>query len=126
MRDEDATPKKVKAHVLKHWKINVTMLDEDWQRYLNGSLESAISFDPYDMMDSLYKETKIEEPRRRSTLFDYVSHFFSTVADVIRRLHDRILVEMIQGEMDKIQHGEMYRQGGFPGSYDQVHLSNIP
>ena len=130
LRNENATPKKVKAHVLKSWKVNVTMLDKDWQRISNGSLDSAMGFDPYDMMDSLYKETKIEEPMRRSTLFDYVSHFFSNVADVIRRLQGRILVEIIHGEitgvMDKIRYGEMNRRGGFPSSYDQVHMSNIP
>lgn len=130
LRDEDATPKKVKAYVLKNWEVNVTMLDVDWQRASHGSLEGAMGFDPYDMMDSLYKETGIVEPAKKSTLFDYVSHFFSQVADTIRRLQGRVLVEVIHGEitgvMDKIRYGELERSGGFPSSYDRVHLSNIP
>ncbi len=128
--DEGATPKKVKAYIVKEWRVNVTMLDVDWERALKGSLEGAMAFDPYDMMDSLYKETGIEEPAKRSTLYDYVSHFFSHVADVIRRLGGRILVEVIHGEitgvMDKIRYGELERSRGFPSSYDQVHMSNIP
>lgn len=130
LRDEDATPKKMKLYVLSNWKVNVTMLDVDWQRASHGSLDSAMGFDPYDMMESLYKKTGIEEPKKKSTLYDYVSHFFSHVADVIRRLKGRILVEVIHGEitgvMDKIRHGELERNRGFPSSYDQVHMSNIP
>ena len=127
---KDATPNKVKAYVSKNWKVNVTMLDVDWQRGSHGSLDSAMGFDPYDTMGSLYKETGMEEPARKSTLYDYVSHFFSHVADVIRRLQGRILVEVIHGEitgvMDKIRYGELERSGDFPSSYDQVHMSNIP
>lgn len=130
LRDREATPKKVKAYVLKNWKVNVTMLDADWQRASHGSLDSAMAFDPYDMMDNLYKETGIEEPAKKSTLYDYVSHFFSHVADVIKRLQGCIIVEVIHGEitgvLDKIRHGELERKGGFPSSYDLVHMSNIP
>lgn len=127
---KDATPNKMKAYVSKNWKVNVTMLDIDWQRGSHGSLDSAMGFDPYDTMDSLYKETGMKEPASKSTLYDYVSHFFSHVADVIRRLQGRILVEVIHGEitgvMDKIRYGDLERSGDFPSSYDQVHMSNIP
>ena len=103
----------MKAHILKNLNVNITMLDMDWQRAANGSLDSAIGFDSYDIMDNLHKGTGIEEPTKKSAPFEYTSQFFSHFADVIRIQRDRFLVEVIRG-IGEVRYGELARGVGLP------------
>ena len=103
----------MKAHIVKNLNVNITMPDVDWQRAANGSLDSAIGFDSYDIMDNLHKDTGIEEPPEKSTPFESTSQFFSHVADVIRIQRDLLVVEVIRG-IGEVRYGELTCGVGLP------------
>ena len=125
----DGGSKSSKSHVLQGWRVNVTMLDPDWAKGPDEA-QGGWSFDPYDLMESFYERTNLQEPANTSALYHYVANFFEHVVLAMRRLDGRLTIEMIHGEvsktMEQIRYGFLERQQGFPNKYNAVHLSNIP
>jgi len=123
---------KAKTHVAENWSINVTIMDEEWpedQAY-KGDLKSILAFDPFAIMTRFYLHTGLDEPTEDPTLYAYAAKFFARVAVAIQRLQDRLVVEVIHGEisdvLEAIRYRTLDRADNFPTEYDQVHLSNIP
>lgn len=123
---------KAKTHVAENWSINVTIMDEEWpedQAY-KGDLKSILAFDPFAIMTRFYLHTGLDEPTEDPTLYAYAAKFFACVAVAIQRLQDRLVVEVIHGEisdvLEAIRYRTLDRADNFPTEYDQVHLSNIP
>lgn len=92
---------KAKDEIRRDWCVNVTMLDADW--HVNVDLaEGVMAMDPYDLMDTLYVESGLEDPTNKSTLYHFVAHFFEQVASAICSLRGRFVVEIIHGEISSI------------------------
>lgn len=105
------------------------MLDADW--HVNVDLaEGVMAMDPYDLMDTLYVESGLEDPTNKSTLYHFVAHFFEQVASAICSLRGRFVVEIIHGEissiMEKIRYDALDQELVYPTRYNTVHMSNIP
>ena len=124
-----AHSKKAAKHVRQKWALNVTLLD-DWVKATAGTLESAIVFDPFQMMDELYEYTGLPAPKDTTSLYEYVAPFFLKVAQSLRNFRNRFKCEFILGEVTEIlesmRHGIINRPQDFARVYDRVHLSNIP
>lgn len=123
---------KAKTHVAENWSINVTLMDEEWpedQAY-KGDLKSILAFDPFAIMTRFYLHIGLDEPTEDPTLYAYAAKFIACVAVAIQRLQDRLVVEVIHGEisdvLEAIRYRTLDRADNFPTEYDQVHLSNIP
>lgn len=107
-------------------------MDEEWPegQVYKGDLKSILTFDPFVIVSRFYLHTGLDEPTEDPTLYAYVAKFFARVAVAIQRLRDRLVVEVIYGEISDTLEGIRYRildrVDSFPTEYDQVHLSNVP
>jgi len=123
---------KARTHVSENWRVNMTLMDEQWpedQAY-EDDLGSVLAFDPFDIMTRFYLHTDLEEPTEDPTIYAYAAKFFARVAVAMKRLQNRLVVEVIHGEisdiLEAIRYRTLDRADNFPSEYDQVHLSNIP
>ncbi|KAL8773397.1 MAG: hypothetical protein Q9194_004354 [Teloschistes cf. exilis] len=122
--------KKIKTHVSNTWTMNVTMLDARWQGPLYDTFGAVLSFDPFGAVDNLYLHTGLERPQQKPCLYNHVARFFAHVATAIGRLRKRLVIEIMDGEvnnmLETIRYNSSDRPETFPVKYDRVHLSNIP
>jgi hypothetical protein len=87
---------------------------------------------------------EVDNSRRPTRLFDYVTPYFTKVANAIKSLEGRLQVEVIYGELvdvcEKLRFGLHGDQDdletkaieldghpkGFRVSFDRIYLSNVP
>ncbi|KAI4220875.1 MAG: hypothetical protein LQ349_007983 [Xanthoria aureola] len=120
-----------KEYVCRHWEVNVTLTDEAWTESRRWDwVYGVIGFDPFENMEALYELTGLPLPKNQTSLYEFVAAFFQRVAQSLQKLRNRLMVEMLLGEvwgnLDMIQHKILDRDQSFPHSYDRIHLSNIP
>ncbi|KAI9717305.1 MAG: hypothetical protein M1812_004832 [Candelaria pacifica] len=139
---------KIKAYLTKAWRTNVTLIDVEWEESKNVDWEKSKSRDrdlkveseQFSLAERLYSESNLTKPTDPTRLYDYVAPFFMKVAEAIKRLKGRMVIEAVCGEfadvMEDIRYGILdHRSTGastedgslkFPHLYDRIYMSNIP
>ena len=124
------------------WKINPTLFDivlERLSKTVTGGAHQCY-FNPFSLADTLYAESELKMPKKRTCLYDYVAPFFVEVASAIKLLGARLSIDTVHGEMagimEKIRYGFLDGQDNqehneseakrLPKQYDRVYMSNIP
>ncbi|KAJ8067787.1 hypothetical protein OCU04_003385 [Sclerotinia nivalis] len=131
------TPSKyngLRGYIQKNWIFNPTMMDLDWYKDLQRRDRSeAFDFgnDPFDALGQFESFYKGQKP---SSLFDHVAPLFKGAADAIKKMKQRLHVEVLCGDVIEIAEWLRYnisptrvpRSEKFPTEFDLIHLSNIP
>lgn len=119
---------KAKEYIVRHWKVNPTMLDLDWHRDCRASLDGCFCYDPYRSIPEFKLES--QAPTNLTRLCEFFFPFFEKAATAISELGARLKIEVLHGDitaiMEKIRYGLLERKKGFPKSYNSVHMTNIP
>ncbi|KAI0366579.1 hypothetical protein BV20DRAFT_971757 [Pilatotrama ljubarskyi] len=133
----------VLAHVLDDWKANITLFDPTFNnpRYHpdGDGYPDDLHFDAFELVGYMadFNRQKGREDRRRTSIdmdtltWEVASTFFTDVADALRGLRGRILVELICGglpeELAKMRFkGDVTRPPEFPRKFTRMWLSNVP
>jgi hypothetical protein len=147
-RPQTNTPRlKCRDYLLENWRVNTTMVDVEWYNSLEDKNSIDFGYDPFEGAEKFTDEDmKAQPPANPQCLYDYVSTFFSSVADAIGKLGGRLKVEVLLGDcvdvaeqlrfdlfgsedvenrVDTIDTLEV-RPKHFPNAFDCVHLSNVP
>ncbi|KAL1970428.1 hypothetical protein VTN77DRAFT_4072 [Rasamsonia byssochlamydoides] len=126
-----ASMDQLRKYLGENWCVNPTLLDEDWMIKAKGELD--VGFNPFELATRLEAILVPEEKgaRRRTKLFDYVTEFFQMVVMALRRVRNRLTVEMLLDDLaaviDSLRHGLVEgRDQDAPTAFDVVHLSNVP
>lgn len=119
---------KAKEYVVRHWKVNPTMLDLDWHRDCHASLDGVFCYDPYRIMKNFHLGS--HAPVNSTRLCEFFFPFFEKAAMAISELRARLTIECLHGDMtasmEQIRYGLLERKKGFPKFYNKVHMTNIP
>ncbi|EPE32773.1 TPR-like protein [Glarea lozoyensis ATCC 20868] len=144
-RPQTNTPRlKCRDYLLENWKVNTTMVDVEWYASLGDKDSIDFGHDPFEAAVKFTDEDmKARPPAKPQCLYDYVSTFFSAVADAFGKLGGRLKVEVLLGDCvdvaeqlrfdlfsseDGLDSGNTpeVRPKYLPNSFDCVHLSNVP
>ncbi|KAI1139797.1 hypothetical protein F5Y05DRAFT_380108 [Hypoxylon sp. FL0543] len=136
--------KRISAYLNKHWKVNPTLIDVKWQARQPPGDEPVLEGHPHGIVDKLIGMfSRLNAPNRASTycILQHAGTFFEKVRLAILSLEDRLMVEMIIGDMtevlDRLRYDKMERpkrgldsEGrellDWPQKYHIIHMSNIP
>ena len=122
------------TYVNKHFKLNVTIIDPDWDRERgdkNYVLE-YLCFDPFDAVKNhAFPRSLFRGGKNPTKLYDWFAPFFKKVATAIRQLRDRMVIEVSCGELFDVLENIQYetprrRENDLPLNYDRIHMSNVP
>ncbi|KAK3080588.1 hypothetical protein LTS18_015033 [Coniosporium uncinatum] len=120
----------------ENWKPNVTLIDIEEQSGRKDDFLGVthvylpcLAFDPFALEKCFYEGQP--QPGGTKPLFEHIAPFFSSVAQALDRLSDRLTIEFIHGEMVEVVEGIRYkvlndRPANAPILYDRIHMSNIP
>lgn len=129
--ESGASADRLREYLSEHWCVNPTLLDEDWMVEARGELD--VGYDPFELPRRLQALFIVEEKgaRQRKRLFDYAADFFQMVVLGLRRVRDRLSVELILDDLaaaiDALRHGLIEgRDRDAPTTFDVVYLSNVP
>ncbi|VUC28940.1 unnamed protein product [Clonostachys rosea] len=125
------------------WKPNITVIDFDFERKCknDGILDGQPCFDwsPREVVLSVFAALPPHMFLSEPGLFEHISAFFRGVSGSLSRLGDRVVIEVIAGEMhdalERLRYG-LLRYGQktignldpskFPNRFDKIDMSNIP
>ncbi|KAI0884846.1 uncharacterized protein GGS22DRAFT_189057 [Annulohypoxylon maeteangense] len=144
-KDDENARRRIGKYLDKHWKVNVTFIDVDWQaRQMPGELPST-DHEPFNIIDNLTTQSsKLVVPDKSTRcILQHAADFFGKVALSMLQLRERLTVEVILGEMadvlERIRYGFLDRpiKGGdedqvsstameWPKKYHVIHMSNVP
>ena len=119
---------RAKEYIVRHWKVNPTMLDLDWHRDCHATLDGNFCYDPYRSMKNFHLGT--QAPANLTRMCEFFFPFFEKAAMAISELRARLTIECLHGDMtasmEQIRYGLLERKKGFPKLYNTVHMTNIP
>ena len=119
---------KAKEYIVRHWKVNPTMLDLDWHRDCHASLDGVFCYDPYLIIKN--SNLGSHAPTNSTRICEFFFPFFDKAAMAISELRARLTIECLHGDMtasmEQIRYGLLERKKGFPKFYNTVHMTNIP
>jgi hypothetical protein len=146
-----AAQKALEAHLDTKWRVNMTMLDMDYEP--RRAIEASPGTDPMELLPVLDTDPNkvaewlnpgIRPAKNSSGALDDIGTFFDTAAVSSLSLLGRVHIELIAGEMadvmERIRYDALeHRVPGasapskrpvdpskFPREYDRIHMSNIP
>ncbi|KAI1381366.1 hypothetical protein F4677DRAFT_440580 [Hypoxylon crocopeplum] len=97
--------KRISNYLDKHWRVNVTLIDVEWQAMMEPGDEPDMSHDPSDIAEQITgPSSKLNEPNRKSTycILKHVANFFGKVSLSLLSLQNRLTIEMIVGDMANV------------------------
>ena len=119
---------KAKEYILRHWKVNPTMLDLDWHRDCHASLEGTLCYEPFQSIKAFHLGS--QAPTNLTRLCEFFFPFFEKAAMAISEFRARLTIEFLHGEMtasmEQIRYALLERKKEFPRFYSTVHMTNIP
>ena len=119
---------KAKEYIVKHWKVNPTMLDLEWHRDCHASLDGTFCYDPYLSMKNFHLGS--QAPVNLTRMCEFFFPFFEKAAMAISELRARLTIECVHGDMtasmEQIRYRLLERKKAFPKFYNTVHMTNIP
>ncbi|KAI1453780.1 hypothetical protein F4805DRAFT_478149 [Annulohypoxylon moriforme] len=137
-RDSDRrTQKQIGKYLDKHWKVNATLIDMDWQARQAPGSQSYMENEPFSIIDNLTMQSsklKVSDPSSRC-LLQHAADFFERVGLSILQLRERLTMEVILGDMadvlERIRYGFLNRAvpsttTEWPEKYHIIHMSNTP
>ncbi|CAH0050528.1 unnamed protein product [Clonostachys solani] len=125
------------------WKPNLTVVDFDFERKCedHGTLSGQPFFNwsPCTVVSSLFMILPHQMFLSKPGVFEHISAFFRKVSSCLTHLGDRIVIEVVPGEMndvlERLRYG-LLRFGQktignldpskFPNRFDKIDMSNIP
>ncbi|KAI0843718.1 hypothetical protein F5Y06DRAFT_9719 [Hypoxylon sp. FL0890] len=138
------TRKRISDYLDKHWKVNPTLIDVKWQARQQPGDVPTMEVDPSGIVKALTgNSSKLDTPNRKSMycVLKHAGLFFEKVGLAMLSLKDRLMIEMIIGDMtevlERLRHGKMVRPqqetdsegrkpSDWPQKYHIIHMSNIP
>ncbi|KAI0385283.1 hypothetical protein F5Y04DRAFT_245462 [Hypomontagnella monticulosa] len=139
--------KPVSEFINRNWKVNVTLIDVEWLARQEPGTAPDMSSDPIGVVEALTREAlKLEGPNRKSTfcVLKHLAEFFEMVSFTCTVLKNRLMVEVIIGDMadtlERLRYGildrptqekgaeesESPKTTDWPQTYHIIHMSNIP
>lgn len=120
--DSDAPSEALRTYLDQHWLVNVTLLDINPREQ-----PQDLGFNPFDFAQAvrgiLSGQEKGGPPK--TTLYDHVLEFFQMVAVALRKLRERLTVEiMIDDPAAAIDAISISEDREFPATFDLVHLTD--
>ena len=117
-----------KEYIVRHWRVNPTMLDLDWHRDCHASLDGNFCYDPFRSINDFHLGS--QAPADSTRMCEFFFPFFEKAAVAISEFRTRLTIECLHGDMtasmEQIRYGLLERKKGFPRLYNTVHMSNIP
>ncbi|KAI1076526.1 hypothetical protein F5B20DRAFT_555437 [Whalleya microplaca] len=131
--------KRISDYIDKSWKINVTLVDVDWEAgmaYENCNDDSYMGFDPFDIVQAVTLRKGVSNGEL--SVMKHIQEFFKKISRCISLLQGRLTVEILLGDMtdalERARYGLLDRpeENGsvtskdWPCQYHIIHMSNIP
>ena len=117
-----------KEYIVRHWRVNPTMLDLDWHRDCHASLDGNFCYDPFRSIKDFHLGS--QAPADSTRMCEFFFPFFEKAAMAISELRTRLTIECLHGDMtasmEQIRYGLLEREKDFPRLYNTVHMTNIP
>ncbi|CCG82712.1 protein of unknown function [Taphrina deformans PYCC 5710] len=88
----------VRDHIVNHWKINVTLVEEQWRTIANKSLPYEVTFDPFAASQQLVTCTGVRPLVKPFRTYDYTAAFFLNAARSIKTYSSKFLFEWMVDE----------------------------
>ncbi|KAI1213605.1 uncharacterized protein F4807DRAFT_193787 [Annulohypoxylon truncatum] len=130
---------RVGEYLDKHWKVNVTLIDVDWEAVKRPGEQPHVGLDPFQIVGDLTKQfSKLTTSNRSSScILQHAADFFERVGMSVLQLQGRLTVEVILGDMadvlERIRYGVLNRPAKgtrttteWPDKYHVIHMSNVP
>ncbi|KAL7624490.1 hypothetical protein AAE478_006055 [Parahypoxylon ruwenzoriense] len=142
-RKKEGAQKAIEKYLDKHWKVNVTLIDVEWEaRKALGDLPN-MGNDPFSIATDLIQEPLGPRSSEKKLTYCFIKHvasFFQRVGASILSLQGRLTAEMIVGDMadvlERTRYGlldrpkqedqESLTRTAWPEKYHFIHMSNIP
>ncbi|KAI1099740.1 hypothetical protein F4804DRAFT_73173 [Jackrogersella minutella] len=138
--------KSVGNYLDRHWKVNPTLIDADWQARRPPWEEPNFGTDPSQIVEALTDQSfKLNVPKKSDyCILKHAADYFERVGQSILSLQGRLTIEMMVDDManvlERIRYGFIDRpkqrqnEGDrvsssttdWPQKYHIIHLSNIP
>lgn len=139
--------KLVGNYIDKHWKVNATLIDVEWQARWEPEDLPDMALHPCTIVQAVTMNAlELEAPEGESTycILNHLAEFFERVRLSCFLLGDRLTVEVIIGDMadamerlrygvlDRFTRGKVVEEPeppittSWPQTYHIVHVSNIP
>ncbi|KAK3398506.1 hypothetical protein B0T20DRAFT_498398 [Sordaria brevicollis] len=148
--DERGAGKALEAYVDANWKVNVTMIDMEWEKEWRSfepdggraEVTPFIHFDPLEILSHLSSQiaARPANVRKDQNTIGLIGIFFDLVVDTLWLPGGpKMTVEVVLGEMtdfmERLRYNclefrsEVSEDGfdttNFPKAYDRIHLSNV-
>jgi tetratricopeptide (TPR) repeat protein len=125
LSDSQERRRVLRPYIRMNWKPNVTLV------HSSSEVDSHLGHNPADLMYHLYNGSDCNLPSNPNKLFDYAYDFFGEVARAVKLLGDRLVFEVVSGEVTQVLDSIRYRfeedrDPTYPTEYDRIHLSNVP
>ena len=102
-------------YVQKFFRLNPCLFDFGWWKEMKSV---DLIFHPSEVISSLYASQTVTAPKAKD-IYDYFGHFFWRVGKCLAQLGDRMKIELVHGDVNKILRI-------VPGKFHRIFLSNIP
>jgi hypothetical protein len=88
-----------------NWGPNITLEDFEWLVELSKQQEEAeadVAHDSLQLADNFYDENGQHKPMNAKFLYDYVGPFFKNMANALKQLRGRIVVEVVVADLAEV------------------------
>lgn len=117
----------VREHIQSQWKLNVTLLEENWQLDDVKQLPYEVSFDPFAASQQLVAYTGIRPLVKPFRTYDYTAAFFLNAARSVKSYGSKFLFEWMVDEshraLEEITRSPEDSNFDF---FDRIHFSSPP
>ncbi|KAI8623945.1 hypothetical protein F5Y19DRAFT_481085 [Xylariaceae sp. FL1651] len=125
-----AVRRKIADYLDRHWSINPTLIDFEWEANKEEQGPPALGFDPFVIVECMTNKTQ-RGKKKVPEAISFVTNFFGPTLIAIRDFQDELMIEVVVGEMlnslERIRYECLERPDPkSPKKYHVIHMSNIP